>query len=133
MFLKVLATMLCALGTPQEKAPATPVQIVAQEKLPAVAIVNFSTCIAESKLGKQEQASFEALKTQMSQSLEGLEKQISEINVKFNDREFLDDLSPEAEEEMKTKYRSLNEELSQHQNQYYHINLRRYFITFLIY
>ena len=32
----------------------------------SVGIVNFVTCITDSKLGKQEQASFEGLKKQMS-------------------------------------------------------------------
>lgn len=127
MFLELFASLICATATPQVSAApaaaakATPVAVASQEKQPTVAIVNFSHCIADSKLGKQEQASFESLKTQMTQSLENLEKQINEISVKFNDREFLDGLSPEAEEELKTKYRSLNEELSHHQNQYYQV------------
>ena len=84
-------------------------------------IVNFGTCIADSKFGKQEQASFEALKKQMSTQLEETEKQMNEIAAKFNDAEYLDSLSPEAETELKTKFQTLNEELSRYQNQYYQV------------
>jgi outer membrane protein len=86
-----------------------------------VGIVNFATCIADSKLGKQEQASFETLKKQMSSLLEDTEKQLNDLSAKFNDPEFLDGLSPEAEEEMKNKFRTLNEELNRYQNQYYQV------------
>lgn len=84
-------------------------------------IVNFGTCVSDSKLGKQEQASFETLKKQMATLLEDTEKQLNELAAKFNDPEYLDGLSPEAEEELKTKFRTLNEELSRYQNQYYQV------------
>ena len=84
-------------------------------------IVNFGTCVSDSKLGKQEQASFESLKKQMSSLLEDTEKQINELAAKFNDPEYLDGLSPEAEEELKNKFRTLNEELGRYQNQYYQV------------
>jgi len=86
-----------------------------------VGIVNFSSCITDSKLGKQEQASFESLKKQMTSMLEETEKQLNEISSKFNDPDYLDGLSPEAEEELKVKFRTLNEELSRYQNQYYQV------------
>src|SRR5580658_4473294 len=86
-----------------------------------IGIVNFGTCVADSKLGKQEQAAFESLKKQMTTLLEDTEKQLNEIAAKFNDPEFLDGLSPEAEEELKTKFRTLNEELGRYQNQYYQV------------
>lgn len=87
----------------------------------SVGVVNFTTCINDSKLGKQEQASFETLKNQMTTLLQDTEKQLSEISAKFNDPEYLDGLSPEAEEELKVKFRNLNEELNRYQNQYYQV------------
>ncbi len=87
----------------------------------SIGIVNFTNCITDSKLGKQEQASFEALKKQMSSLLEDTEKQLNDITAKFNDSEYLDGLSPEAEEELKNKFRVLNEEMSRYQNQYYQV------------
>jgi outer membrane protein len=93
----------------------------ANEASPTIGVVNFANCVTESKLGKQEQASFESLKKQMSSLLEDTEKQLNEINAKFNDPEYLDGLSPEAEEELKNKFRSLNEEMGRYQNQYYQV------------
>lgn len=84
-------------------------------------IVNFGTCVSDSKLGKQEQASFESLKKQMSTLLEDTEKQLNELAAKFNDPEYIDGLSPEAEEDLKNKFRTLNEELGKYQNQYYQV------------
>ncbi len=89
--------------------------------LKTVAVVNFANCMTESKLGKQEQASFESLKIQMTSLLEDTEKQLSEIASKFNDSEYMDGLSPEAEEEMKIKYQQLSEEMNRYQNQYYQV------------
>jgi outer membrane protein len=94
---------------------------VAAESAPNYGVVNFGTCVSDSKLGKQEQASFETLKKQMTTLLEDTEKQLNELSAKFNDPEFLDGLSPEAEEELKTKFRTLNEELGRYQNQYYQV------------
>jgi outer membrane protein len=84
-------------------------------------VVNFGTCVSDSKLGKQEQASFEGLKKQMTTLLEDTEKQLNELSTKFNDPEYLDGLSPEAEEELKVKFRTLSEELNRYQNQYYQV------------
>lgn len=84
-------------------------------------IVNFSNCITDSKLGREEQASFETLKKQMSAHLEDTEKQINELASKFNDADYMDGLSPEAEQELKNKISTLNDELGRYQNQYYQV------------
>jgi outer membrane protein len=88
---------------------------------PNFGIVNFGTCVSDSKLGKQEQASFESLKKQMANLLEETEKQLNDLAAKFNDPEYLDGLSPQAEEELKNKFRTLNEDLGRYQNQYYQV------------
>ncbi len=93
----------------------------AAEPKPSVGVVNFNSCMTDSKLGKQEQSSFDALKNQMTSLLEDTEKQTNEIAAKFNDAEYMDGLSPEAEEEMKNKFRGLNEEMNRYQNQYYQV------------
>lgn len=84
-----------------------------------IAIVNFKTCVEKSKLGKQEQANFDAMKKQMETILEDKEKTLNEMAAKFNDIDYLDSLSPEAETELKRKFRALSQEASQQQNQYY--------------
>lgn len=86
-----------------------------------IGVVNFSTCISDSKIGKQEQASFESLKKQLTTLLEDTEKQLTEISQKLNDPEFMDGLSPEGEDELKNKFRMLNEELNRYQGQYYQV------------
>lgn len=84
-----------------------------------VGIVNFNTCMTESKIGLQEQAAFESLKNQLGNLLADTEKQINEMAGLFNDPDYMDGLSPEAEEQMKIKFRTLNEEINRYQNQYY--------------
>ena len=84
-------------------------------------VVNFGTCVSDSKLGQQEQASFETLKKQMTMTMEETEKQLTDLTAKFNDPDYLDGLSPEAEEDLKTKFRTLNEDLNRYQNQYYQV------------
>lgn len=102
----------------------------AASQTPAIGIVNFATCVSDSKYGKQEQSSFEGLKKQMTTLLEDTEKQLKEINNKFNDQEYLDGLSPEAEGELRGKFQNLSEELNRYQNQYYQVlnqaNMRIY-------
>lgn len=105
------AFALCsAANAPQSTEAATPIKI---------RIVNFKSCVEQSKLGKQEQSAFEALKKQMESVLEEKEKALNEIATKFNDPDYLDSLSPEAETELKRKFRALNQEINQQQSQYY--------------
>ncbi len=82
-------------------------------------IVNFTTCIADSKLGKQEQASFETLKKQMAALVEDTEKQLQELTNKLSDQEYLDGLSPEAEKELKNKYEALSQDHQRYSAQSY--------------
>lgn len=82
-------------------------------------IVDFSTCIMESKYGKKEQAGFESLKNQIQSMIEDHEKQIADVTGKLQDQDYLDSLSPEAELELKGRYQALMEEQARYQNQYY--------------
>jgi outer membrane protein len=83
-----------------------------------IGVVSFKKCIEESKIGKSEQAAFESLKKQMESVLAEKEKTLNDMASKFNDADYLDSLSPEAETDLKRKFRALNQELSQQQNQY---------------
>lgn len=112
---KFVSTLSICLGL--SMAPLS----AASAPQPSVGVVNFSQCLSDSKLGKQEHGSFEALKKQMTALLEDTEKQLNELTAKFNDPEYMDGLSPEAEDELKMKFRTLNEEMSRHQNQYYQV------------
>lgn len=86
-----------------------------------IGIVNFKTCVENSKVGQKEQQNFESMKKQMEDVLVEKEKTLNEIATKFNDPDYLDSLSPEAEAEMKHKFRTHSQELQQHQNQYYQV------------
>lgn len=84
-------------------------------------VVNPGTCFAESKHGKKEQESFEQLRKEMASKVEETESQLKEIVSKFEDSEYMDSLSPKAEEEMKAKYSALQEEMGRFQNQFYQV------------
>lgn len=84
-----------------------------------IGVANFKNCVEKSKLGKREQAAFENLKKQMDAVLEKKEKEINEIAAKFNDPDYLDSLSNEAEAELKHKFRASSQELQAQQSQYY--------------
>lgn len=94
----------------------TSLKSYAEEKIP-YGIVNFTTCITESKFGKQEQENFEKLREQMTTLINDYNKQLQDIANKFQNPDFVDSLSPEAEQEMKAKFQTLSEELNQYQNQ----------------
>lgn len=111
---KMFATL--ALTSAMALAP-----LAAADAPSKVGIVNFGTCLTDSKVGKHEQGEFEKMRKQMASLVEDTEKQLREISDKFNDKDFLDGLSPEAEDEMKNKFRNLSEELNRYQQQYYQV------------
>ncbi|MCB1073895.1 MAG: OmpH family outer membrane protein, partial [Chlamydiia bacterium] len=84
-------------------------------------IVNFTTCITESKYGQQEQEAFDDVRNKITAIMTDLEGQLTEIATKLQDPEFVDSLSPEAEQEMKSRFQSMNEELGRYQSQYYQV------------
>jgi outer membrane protein len=84
-----------------------------------IGVVNFGSCMTDSKLGKQEQNSFESFKKQMTSVIEETQKELSDLAAKLEDQEYLDGLSSESEEAMKHKFFSLKEELGRSQNQFY--------------
>lgn len=84
-------------------------------------IVNFSTCVVESKYGKREQETFETIKSQMVTIIGDIEKQIDDVSSKLQDPEFVDGLSPDAERELHAKHQTLQEERDRYQNQYIQI------------
>jgi outer membrane protein len=94
--------------------------VFASDKAP-FGVVNFTSCILESKIGQKEQETMENIRKQMSAMIEDNEKELKELTAKFEDTEFLDSLSPKAEEEMKLKYQTLQEDLGRYQNQFYQV------------
>lgn len=90
-----------------------------QTKPLRIALVNFKTCVEKSKIGQKEQAAFDAMKKQMETILEEKEKALTDVATKFNDIDYLDSLSPDAEAELKRQFRTLNQEFTQQQSQFY--------------
>ena len=88
---------------------------------PLIGVVNFTTCITDSKYGKKEQESLEGLRKQMSSLVENTEKELRELSSKFDDTEYLDSLSPKAEDELKAKHQSLSEDMGRYQQQFYQV------------
>jgi outer membrane protein len=86
-----------------------------------IGVVNFSTCITDSKYGKKEQENLETLRKQLTMLMENTEKELKDISSKFEDTEYLDSLSPKAEEELKAKFQALQEDLNRYQNQFYQV------------
>lgn len=119
--LKTLCTLLSSLGLFSASAPALAADYGGNQALKQIKIgvVDFKGSIEKSKLGKQEQQNFENLKKQMEKVLEEKEKTLNDLAAKLNDVDYLDSLTPEAETELKRKFRNLNQELSQQQAQYY--------------
>lgn len=83
-----------------------------------IAIVNFKQCVEKSKVGKQEQTNFENMKKQMETVLAEKEKTLMDMASKLEDGDYLDSLSPEAETDLKRKFRALSQEMGQQQQQY---------------
>jgi outer membrane protein len=83
-----------------------------------IGVVNFSSCVSESKAGIKEQEKISNIGKQMSSMIEETEKEIKEMSAKFEDTNYLDNLSPKAEEEMKLKYQTLQEDLARYQAQF---------------
>lgn len=117
----VAACLALAMDSAQAADPltppaATPAAVKAGDT--KIGVVNFRKVVETSKQGKQQQATFEGMKSQMESLLQDKEKGIKELAVKLNDADYIDGLTPDAENELKFKYRSLTQELAQAQQQF---------------
>lgn len=106
-YLTLLAIMTCAFTT------------LDAAETPKIGVVDFKVCVEQSKIGKQEQETFETFKDEMEGALAEKEKEISVLAGKLNDADYIDGLSPDAENELKHRYRTLGQEMNQYQSQYY--------------
>lgn len=85
-----------------------------------IAVVNFKECLESSNTGKQEQKRFDDMQKEMTKALEAKDKELNELSAKLKP-EYLDTLSPEAENELKEKLQRLSAEFQQQQNQFMQI------------
>lgn len=93
--------------------------LFASENAPQGAVVDFTACLTQSKYGKKEQENFESLRKQITSVMQETEKQIKEISEKLEDPDYVDTLSPKAEEEMTLKRDSLLQDMNRYQNELY--------------
>lgn len=93
----------------------------AHAQIHSAGIVNFSTCITESKYGDQEQKAFDEVRGRITALMQDLDGQFRDIVTKLNDPEFVDSLSPEKEQEMHAHAQSIQDELGRYQQQYYQV------------
>lgn len=105
----VLALILASIGSLAPLGAAEP----------KVGIVNFENVFTETKLGKQEQASFETMRKQFTTLLEDTDKQLRDLDSKRKDQDYLDGLAPEAIQELTMKFDQLSEEMNRYNQQYY--------------
>jgi len=87
----------------------------------SVGFANFKKCIELSKQGLGEKNALEALKKQMNEALQKTDKELEETAKKLEDRDYMDGLSPTAEEELKQRFQLLSQEFTKYQNQCYQI------------
>ncbi len=87
----------------------------------SIGVVNFASCITESKCGKQEEENMQNMRKQMAAMAENTEKELKELTAKLEDTEFVDSLSPKAEEEMRMKQQTLQEDMGRYQSQFYQL------------
>lgn len=106
----IAAFCLCNTGHAQQPS--------AQNQSLRVGVVNTKKCLEQSKLGKQEQANFEKMKTQMETILQEKEKALEEVESKLNDDDYMDSVSEETASTLKNKRRSIRNEGMQLQSQY---------------
>ncbi len=83
--------------------------------------VNFQMCLEQSKPGKTERQNFESLKNQMQQTLEATSAELESLAKQIQDPNYLDSLSPTAEDELREKFSQLSQEFSRYQSQYYQL------------
>ena len=86
-----------------------------------VGFVNFKVCVEKSKHGQQEKNAFEAMKKQMTQTLEKTDKELEKLAKQLDDQDYMDGLSPAAEKELKEKFQGLSQECARYQSQYYQL------------
>jgi outer membrane protein len=118
-FRRYMALVLCAAAVAVVPTTVEGASTAPTSRPLSIGFANFKTVVEQSKVGKQEQATFDGMKKQMESILSEKEKALNEMATKFNYVDYLDALSPEAETELKRKFRAQSQEYQQQQQQYY--------------
>lgn len=96
--------------------------LLAKEKAKnsAYGFVNFETCMTSSLRGKKEKDLLEKQFLEMEKLVKDLETQANEDHKKLNDQDYLDAITPQAQEELQVSYQRKMEELRRAHLQYSH-------------
>lgn len=116
------ATVLSAtayLNAADAKPAPTNLKAITEKPPVSIGFVNFKRCVEESKYGKYQRQHFDGMRKEMEASLEKKEKKLQEIVTNFDNPDYVDGLSPEAEAKAKDEYRSIGQDIAQMQQQYY--------------
>ena len=118
MLSKKLATMLLSVGVLSGVSGLSAKESTTVNR---VGLVNFTTCLKESDFGKKEQENFNQIKIKMETAVKDIEAQMTDTMKKLQDADYLDGLNPKAEEDLKVKFQSLQEEMGKYQSQFYQV------------
>lgn len=88
---KILFLALCAVGS------------LSATDVPKLGVVDFELCASESKIGKEEAASFNSLQSKAMADMQSMEKERQDLAKKLEDQDYLDGLSPDAQQELHQK------------------------------
>ncbi len=93
----------------------------AEVSKPSIAVINFNTCVQESKYGKHEQEQFMSFSKQWESRIEEDQKSIKDLSAKFEDQEYMDGLSPEGEKTLKEDFQMAHQKLAKDKEEIYQI------------
>lgn len=91
--------------------------LAAAERVSSFGIVDFTKCMMESKYGKSEAASFEAVQSQLQKAIEDLKQQLVDTDNQLHNQDLLDSMSPEAIQALNVKFQNLRQELERYLGQ----------------
>ena len=112
---------LCLNVQPVECAdppPVSPTATATPSASQKIGIVNFRKIIETSKIGKQQQVSFDGMKNQMESLLRDREKSLADLINKLEDTDYMDGLTPEKELALKQQAYQMDQELEQAKQQF---------------
>lgn len=83
-----------------------------------MAVADFESCIEKSQQGMNEKKTLEAMGKQISDIMSSKETELVDLSKKLQNPDYIDGLSPKAEEEEIMQMRRLQQEFAQAQQQY---------------
>jgi len=75
----------------------------AAETTSKIGFIDFERCSTDSKVGKEEYSAFNALQNKAMADMQAMDKERQELAEKAKDQDYLDGLSPEAQNELNQK------------------------------